>query len=97
MSRDRPDGASLQWRLTRQAEPDFDGLVPFLIDWGAAESPAVSAPGGCTLVELRGEHPQAERVAAALTALAVPLPVRPGPEPRLIAVLATPRGRVELR
>ena len=50
MSRRRPDGFLLEWRLTRDA-PDPDRLVvPFLIDWGASPHPAASAPGGAKAV-----------------------------------------------
>lgn len=97
MSRDRPDGARLDWRLTRRAEPGGSGLVPFLIDWGTTESPAVRAAPGCRLVSLRGVHPRAAEVEAMLRALDVALVLKTGPEAALVAVLDTPRGRVELR
>ena len=97
MSRDRPDGVRLQWRLTLAAEAGGDGLVPFLIDWGATSHPAASAPRGCTLAGMRGEHPRPETVAAMLAALGVELAVTRGPRPTLIATIETPRGRVELR
>jgi hypothetical protein len=97
MSRDRPDGVRLDWRLTRRAEPAEDGLVPFLIDWGATESPAVSAPRGCRLIALRAVHPRVPVVSSALYALDVEIALDPGPEPALVAILDTPLGRVELR
>jgi hypothetical protein len=97
MSRRRPDGFLLEWRLTRQ-EPDPDRLVvPFLIDWGSSPHPTETAPGGVRLVELRAEHPDPTRVRAALAALGATLKVYEGPEPALIATLDTPRGRVVLR
>jgi hypothetical protein len=97
MSRRRPDGSLLEWRLTRH-DPDPDRLVvPFLIDWGTSPHPSETAPSGVRLVELRGEHPEPEAVRKVLEALGATLPVDEGPEPALVATLDTPRGRVVLR
>ena len=97
MSRRRPDGLLLEWRLTRH-EPDPDRLVvPFLIDWGTSPHPSETAPAGVRLVELRAEHPDPARMRAALAALGAALEVDEGAEPALIATLDTPRGRVVLR
>lgn len=97
MSRRRPDGSLLEWRLTRH-EPDPSRLVvPFLIDWGTSPHPSASAPAGVSLVELRGEHPDPNAVRVKLDALGVSLPLAEGPEPALVATLDTTRGRVVLR
>jgi Glyoxalase-like domain len=96
-SRTRPDGTQLTWRLTDSAVAVADGLVPFFIDWGTAQHPAASAPGGATLEALRGEHPEPERVRAMLAALGLPLAIDTGPSPVLLATIATPAGHVELR
>ena len=97
MSRRRPDGSLLSWHLCQYREPPFGGLVPFLIDWGAADSPASSAPPGCRLLDLEVSSPDAATVGAALQALGVAVRVRNGDRPGLCATLATPRGTVELR
>lgn len=47
MSRRRPDGVVLQWRLTPWEPP-----YPFLIDWGTSPHPSRSAVPGLSLVEL---------------------------------------------
>lgn len=97
MSRRRPDGFLLEWRLTAH-EPDPARLiVPFLIDWGTSPHPSASAPAGVRLVELRGEHPDPTAAREALAAVGAALPVDEGPEPALVATLDTPRGRVVLR
>jgi Glyoxalase-like domain len=97
MSRRRPDGVLLEWRLTRDA-PDPDRLVvPFLIDWGRSPHPSESAPAGVRLVELRAEHPDPAAARAQLDALGLALPVGEGPEQALVATLDTPEGRVVLR
>jgi hypothetical protein len=97
MSRARPDGVRLTWRLTVTPRLPGDGLVPFLIDWGKTPHPAGSAPAGCTLLELRAEHPEPQCIRPLLQALDAELRLSVGPAPALIATLKTPAGRVELR
>ena len=97
MSREKPDGTRLGWKLALRSEPAFDGVVPFLIDWGSTPHPARSCPRGCALIELRGEHPHPAAASAALDALGVELDLRLGPKPLLLAVIDSPRGRSELR
>ena len=92
-----PDGTALRWRMT--AFPGGlpgDGLVPFLIDWGASPHPSERAPGGCALVGLRGVHPQPYDVRAMLKPLGADLRLEGGTPSRLIATLEGPRGVVEL-
>ena len=97
MSRTRPSGEQLAWRLTRGTSP-ADGLVPFLIDWGESPHPARSAPTGCSLRYFRGEHPDPAHVRnyLALLGLEDVLEVFRGPVPRMLAGLLTPNGEVVL-
>ena len=98
-SRRQPDGTLLTWRLTLPEDLPlpFDGLIPFLIDWQTtAAHPAAAAPSGCTLTELRAEHPEPDQPQALLDALGVDLALTRGPAARLIAVIESPAGRVEL-
>ncbi|HVO23701.1 MAG TPA: VOC family protein, partial [Candidatus Margulisiibacteriota bacterium] len=74
-----------------------DGLVPFLIDWGTTPHPAGGAAAGCTLLDLRAEHPEPQTIRPLLQAIKAELVVSAGPVPALIATLATPAGRLELR
>jgi hypothetical protein len=97
MSRRRPDGSLLEWRLTRDQPDPARMVIPFLIDWGSSPHPSESVPQGARLVELRAEHPDPAVVRAELAALSVTLLVDEGPEPALVATLETPRGRVVLR
>ena len=92
----RADGVELSWTFTDPVVLVSDGLVPFFIDWGGGAHPATTAPGGLTLVSLRGEHPTPADVRAALSALAIDLPVNNAPAPRLIATLMTRDGLVDL-
>ena len=97
MSRRRPDGVELQWRLTPPSAEAVD-LVPFRIDWGdGVAHPSTTSAGGCRLVRFSGEHPEPEAVVAALTALGVELDVKPAATPALLAVIEGPAGAVELR
>jgi hypothetical protein len=96
-SRRRPDGLLLSWDYTDSRTVVAEGVVPFFIDWGRSPHPALTAAGGARLVSLRAEHPDAGRVRRMLDTLSLPLPVAQGPAARLIAVIDTPHGRVELR
>ena len=95
-SRKRPDGSTLEWRMTDLAMPRESGIVPFFIDWGDTPHPGAAAPGGCTLEDLRLFAPDAARVQHILERLGIRAAVRNGP-PAIEAVIRTPRGIVTLR
>jgi len=96
-SRNRPDGVLLSWRFTSPATVLSDAIVPFFIDWGKTPHPAQTAAAGATLVGLRAEHPDAQRVGEMLRKLGLDLRVTEAPAPALIATVDSPKGRVELR
>lgn len=96
-SRRRTDGVLLGWRYTDPQTVLADGLVPFFIDWGQSPHPAQSAAKGASMIALRAEHPDAQRVERLLRELGLDLPVKSGAAPALVAVIDSPRGRVELR
>ena len=97
MSRRRPDGVELQWRLTLPGAEGVE-LVPFLIEWGdGVAHPSTTSVSGCRLVTFTGEHPEPGAVVATLKALDVELDVNPAATPALIAVIEGPAGTVELR
>lgn len=87
--RRRADGSVLTWRLTDPLADRLDGVVPFLIDWERSPHPSASAPGGCTLLDLRIEHPEPERVRQAFAALRIDLPVHPCESKGRAAIVAT--------
>jgi hypothetical protein len=93
MSRERPDGVLLAWRLTIQ---DDDGVLPFLIDWGATTHPSQDAIHGSELLSFHLVHPSPEEVHKGLSALGVDVPVVGG-ESGLVARIRTPQGEVTLR
>jgi Glyoxalase-like domain len=96
-SRRRTDGVLLSWRYTDPRTVPADGLVPFFIDWGQSPHPAQTAAKGASLIDLRAEHPEAQSVQRMLRELGLELPVRSGAAPALVAIIDSPRGRVELR
>jgi len=97
MQRRRPDGVVLAWRLTFSIESDLGGLLPFFIDWGTSPHPSTTAPTGVTLVSFRGRHPEPGRVAGALAACGVDLPVDADPLPSVVVELTGPAGSITLR
>jgi len=97
MSRARPDGDPLHWRLTR-GRLVGGGLIPFLIDWGDTDHPSRTAPQGCALRSFRAEHPDPGSIRQLLAILGLEdvLTVEQGPAARLFLTLATPLGEVTL-
>jgi hypothetical protein len=96
-SRRRPDGVELSWELTDPRASIEDGIVPFFIDWGRSPHPAQSAATGASLIELRAEHPDSQRVQHMLQQVGLPLAVSQSPRAALIATIDCPRGRIALR
>src|SRR6185436_9846559 len=96
-SRKRPDGLMLSWTYTDPQVVLADRLIPYFIDWGASPHPSATAAKGVTLVGLRAEHPDAERVQKMLKSLGLDLAVTRGPKPSLIATFDSPKGKVELK
>lgn len=95
MSRAKPDGMVLTWRL---ALPDgFDGVMPFLIEWADdGEHPSASLPDGCAVDRVVGRHPDGALLAAGLEAIDAPCTVETADHAGLSATLTTPKGTVEL-
>jgi len=94
--RARPDGRVVRWTNVFVNEHGGGALVPFFIEWHGDSHPAADGPPGLRLAAFRAETPEAEGLRAVLEALDVRLAVRKAPTARLVAVLDTPRGRVEL-
>ena len=96
MSRLRPDGIELSWTMTDPYAEIDHGIVPFLIDWADSPHPGETAPAGVSLLALEARHPEANEVNNKLSRLGIDLQVESGSEPGLVAVLDSPRGRVNL-
>ncbi|MFQ5738275.1 MAG: VOC family protein [Acidobacteriota bacterium] len=95
-SRKKPDGTTLRWRTL--VVRGHDGtVVPFLIQWDrASPHPSQDSPRGCTLRELRLEHPDPDKMNRFLEAMGLSPRVMKGNRPKITAILDTPKGRVEL-
>jgi len=99
MSRRRPDGVLLEWRLTLpQLDGPFGCALPFLIDWGESPHPTATLAPAVQLIELEVVHADPQRLRAALDIIGITsdCTLRRGPEPVLRARLATDHGEVTL-
>ncbi|WP_329246856.1 VOC family protein [Actinoallomurus sp. NBC_01490] len=93
LSRRRPDGSLLEWRLTPSEDAHPSGLVPFLIDWGDAAHPTAAGLPETPLTALTAQAPDPVEIASLLAAVDVGLPVRTGPL-GLTFTIDTPNGPV---
>ncbi|HEX3337475.1 MAG TPA: VOC family protein [Jatrophihabitans sp.] len=96
MSRRTLGGELLEWRLTTPDVALGDGLIPFLIDWGATPHPTSRALPRTPLLEWRAGHPDPESIGAILTALGAELPVARSDRATLTAVVQGAAGPVSL-
>lgn len=94
--RTKPDGSEIRWQLSDPYEMPMSGAVPLLIDWGTSVHPSTVAPSGGRLVELGIEHPEADSVRRALTALEADVPVTIGDEFRICAKIESKKGLVTI-
>lgn len=96
-SRMTPRGL-LEWRIT--VAPDgrrgLGGVLPTLIEWGAAHPGSTLPESGVTLQSLTASHPQAGRLRAACEAIGLENVAIKDGTANLFAVFATPRGSVKL-
>ncbi|MFE0450482.1 VOC family protein [Streptomyces sp. NPDC058914] len=79
MSRRRPDGTVLEWRLTDGGAPHPSGLVPFLIDWGSTVHPSASGLPVTPLSEMSATAPDPDEIRPLLAALGTSLTLAEGP------------------
>jgi hypothetical protein len=99
MSRRRPDGVLLEWKLTfPQLSGRFGMALPFMIDWGESSHPTDSLPAAVRLTGLAVTHPDAAalRTAFEIIGITTEVELREGAEPALRATIATPAGEVTL-
>ena len=97
MSRLKPDGQEIHWRLTRatgSSSTPADGTLPFVIDWGDTPSPARSLPSMGALVSLQVHHPDAD-VRAAVIALDLGVETLEGGA-KLVAIVDAGHGQVKI-
>jgi Glyoxalase-like domain len=95
-SRARPDGKTLHWK-SFNLKDDRGGLLPFFIEWSRESvHPSEDAPKGCTLKRFFVESPAQDETGKACKSLGIDVPVEKGAKARLQAVIASPKGEIEL-
>ena len=96
LSRQRPDGVVLKWRLLLPESPVYKHALPVFIDWMDAPHPSTSTPTGCELTQFEVGYPQNEELSLLYKKLDVSLPVVYSKEAYAKATLQTPKGEVVL-
>ena len=98
MSRQRPDGSVLSWRLMEIGGHDAGPLIPIVIEWGeiGASHPSCVLPQGYVLRQLKAAHPSPKDATTLLASLGLELEINLGSEPGLHAVIEGPNGTREL-
>ena len=96
MSRNRPDGDTLHWRLSDPMALPDGGVVPFVIDWGSTPHPSTTLPNECQLLELIVGHPDPVTIRPVLDAIVSGISIVAAPEPGISARLRTPNGEIDL-
>ncbi|HWP64502.1 MAG TPA: VOC family protein [Candidatus Limnocylindria bacterium] len=94
--RPRPDGRVVRWTNVFVSGHGAGTLVPFFIDWHDGGHPADDAPEGLTLVSFVIEAPRPEHLSVVLATLDVDVEVREAEAERLVAVIDSPLGRLQL-
>jgi hypothetical protein len=97
-SRKRPDGRVLNWK-TLGLKDDAGGLFPFFIEWGAGSMhPSLDAPQGCTLELFEAISPERNLTQLRHRAgqLNLDLKITTGRTPYLHAIIAGPKGRLDI-
>jgi Glyoxalase-like domain len=94
MSRALPSGEVLKWRLLLLGSADYEGYVPFFIQWDSEPHPSQTAATGCMLERFWVEHPDATGLTKLYSDLEVAVDVVPASQARLNLALRTPKGRV---
>ncbi len=95
MTRRTASGELLQWRLLFAQDASLGGVLPFFIDWGASTHPTQALGHECRLDALCITLPAAHGLASWFGAIRG-VRVESGNKAGARALLATPRGQIEL-
>jgi Glyoxalase-like domain len=99
MSRRRPDGELLEWTLTfPQLAGPFGMALPFMIDWAESSHPTDTLAASVHLLGLEVTHPDIRSLRNAFEIIGITTGVEAleGPQPALLATIATRAGEVTL-
>jgi hypothetical protein len=95
-SRARPDGKVLHWQ-TLNLDNDQNGLLPFVIQWGAdTVHPSVDAPAGCRLEGFTVVSPELASLSTEFQKLGIDVEVVSGKPAHLRATIVGPKGKLVL-
>ena len=93
----------LHWRITipEDGSLPLGGVVPAVIQWQDVHPADTLQEFGCSLLRLKGVHPEAEKVSEVLQSIGFQgdffvSPPASGEEPYLLAYIQTPTGQQEL-
>jgi hypothetical protein len=93
-------GALLRWKILWLESKFQSGEIdpiPFFIEWASDSThPSKNAPAGCMIEDLRFEHPCSEELLGALRSLGLEAKVAQTDEVRIVALVQTLKGRMEL-
>src|ERR1700689_3478375 len=93
-SRKRPDGRLLQWN-TLNLKNDYDGLLPFFIEWSAdTVHPSADAPAGCKFIGFELAAPNDAEISHLCTILNLDVSVAHSEKPQLRARISGPKGKI---
>ena len=99
-SRRTASGALLRWKslgVESQFQSGEINPIPFFIEWASDSThPSKNAPRGCVIEDVRFEHPRAAELKATFRAMGLEANVATADQVRIIAILQTPKGKLEL-
>lgn len=95
MSRTRPDGIELAWRLLFVTHHPFGLSLPFFIDWQESPHPADDAPAGCGLKKFTVSLPEPDALRTFCDAIGLEVQVETGGA-GMQAIIDSPRGEITL-
>jgi hypothetical protein len=93
-------GALLRWKVL-YVESKFQSgeidPIPLFIEWASDSThPSKDAPVGCVIEDFHFEHPRARELEGALRTLGLEAKVAPADDVRIVGLVQTLNGRVEL-
>jgi len=94
--RQTPDGQTLTWRLTSPSALHHDGLVPFILDWGATAHPSTTTTPGLAIKSLVVEHPNPAPITELYASVGLDVAVHEGPAAAIRLEVDSPKGPVWL-
>ncbi len=97
MSRVRPDGVELIWKLAVPPDLSLGGAMPFLIEWGTdTPHPAADLASVVRVSRLTLHHPDIAPIARALGSLGADITTAQASIPSVSAQLITSTGQLSL-